>query len=157
MNDGVKTIGVLTSGGDAPGMNAAVRAVVRTAIAYGCQVILNRKYTAVVNFDKMHYDIQVKDLYQFLRKVLEKNNWDSSLGTMIMDTYLSVRTLSEEERRVLYAMLTFPEKFWKISNRYYNSRKSWISSVNYDKLCRFKKTEGQRQDFLNTFKYAFIF
>ena len=36
------------------------------------QVILNRKYTAVVNFDKMHYDIQVKDLYQFLRKVLEK-------------------------------------------------------------------------------------
>lgn len=38
MNDGVKTIGVLTSGGDAPGMNAAVRAVVRTSIAYGCQV-----------------------------------------------------------------------------------------------------------------------
>lgn len=34
----MKTIGVLTSGGDAPGMNAAVRAVVRTAIAYGCKV-----------------------------------------------------------------------------------------------------------------------
>ena len=34
----IRTIGVLTSGGDAPGMNAAVRAVVRTAIAYGCQV-----------------------------------------------------------------------------------------------------------------------
>ncbi len=34
----IKTIGVLTSGGDAPGMNAAVRAVVRTAIAYGCEV-----------------------------------------------------------------------------------------------------------------------
>ena len=28
----IKTIGVLTSGGDAPGMNAAIRAVVRTAI-----------------------------------------------------------------------------------------------------------------------------
>ncbi len=39
MNDyGTKTIAVLTSGGDAPGMNAAVRAVVRTAIAnlYAC-------------------------------------------------------------------------------------------------------------------------
>lgn len=34
----IKTIGVLTSGGDAPGMNAAVRAVVRTALAYGCKV-----------------------------------------------------------------------------------------------------------------------
>lgn len=34
----IKTIGVLTSGGDAPGMNAAIRAVVRTAIAKGLKV-----------------------------------------------------------------------------------------------------------------------
>lgn len=34
----VKTIGVLTSGGDAPGMNAAIRAVVRTAIHKGLEV-----------------------------------------------------------------------------------------------------------------------
>lgn len=34
----MKTIGVLTSGGDAPGMNAAIRAVVRTAIARGLNV-----------------------------------------------------------------------------------------------------------------------
>src|SRR5690606_11616032 len=32
-NDMIKRIGVLTSGGDAPGMNAAVRAVVRTALS----------------------------------------------------------------------------------------------------------------------------
>ena len=34
----MKTIGILTSGGDAPGMNAAIRAVVRSAIYYGCKV-----------------------------------------------------------------------------------------------------------------------
>ncbi len=34
----VKTIGVLTSGGDAPGMNAAIRSVVRTAVAKGLNV-----------------------------------------------------------------------------------------------------------------------
>ena len=34
----VKTIGVLTSGGDAPGMNAAVRAVVRSACRRWCRV-----------------------------------------------------------------------------------------------------------------------
>ena len=33
-----RTIAVLTSGGDAPGMNAAVRAVVRTALARGARV-----------------------------------------------------------------------------------------------------------------------
>ncbi len=38
MADKIKTIGVLTSGGDAPGMNAAIRAVVRKAIGNGVQV-----------------------------------------------------------------------------------------------------------------------
>ena len=35
----IKKIGVLTSGGDAPGMNAALRAVVRTALSYGWEVV----------------------------------------------------------------------------------------------------------------------
>ena len=34
----IRTIGVLTSGGDAPGMNAAIRAVVRTALGNGLKV-----------------------------------------------------------------------------------------------------------------------
>lgn len=38
LKDPVRTIGVLTSGGGAPGMNAAIRAVVRTALANGVRV-----------------------------------------------------------------------------------------------------------------------
>ena len=38
MSKEIQTIGVLTSGGDAPGMNAAIRAVVREAIAKGKKV-----------------------------------------------------------------------------------------------------------------------
>ena len=38
MSDTIKTIGVLTSGGDAPGMNAAIRAVTRSAIKAGFKV-----------------------------------------------------------------------------------------------------------------------
>ena len=46
----VNTIGVLTSGGDAPGMNAAIRAVVRTAIAKGMKVKgIQRGYAGLLN------------------------------------------------------------------------------------------------------------
>ena len=38
IEDTVRTIGVLTSGGDAPGMNAAIRAVVRVALSKGLKV-----------------------------------------------------------------------------------------------------------------------
>ncbi|AOY74754.1 6-phosphofructokinase [Clostridium formicaceticum] len=46
----MKTIGVLTSGGDSPGMNAAIRAVVRNAIAKGCRVIgVKRGYDGLIH------------------------------------------------------------------------------------------------------------
>ena len=39
MNRDIRTIGVLTSGGDAPGMNAAIRAVVRVGCYHGLKVM----------------------------------------------------------------------------------------------------------------------
>lgn len=45
-----KTIGVLTSGGDAPGMNAAVRSVVRTALKKGFRVLgIQRGYNGLIH------------------------------------------------------------------------------------------------------------
>ncbi len=50
--DAPKRIGVLTSGGDAPGMNAAVRAVTRTALTYGIECIgIRRGWQGLINTD----------------------------------------------------------------------------------------------------------
>lgn len=48
----MKKVGVLTSGGDAPGMNAAIRAVVRTAIYHGVEVVgVKRGYLGLIKAD----------------------------------------------------------------------------------------------------------
>ncbi len=53
----IKKIGVLTSGGDAPGMNAAVRAVVRSAISKGMEVYgIRRGYTGLISGDIFQMD-----------------------------------------------------------------------------------------------------
>jgi 6-phosphofructokinase 1 len=50
----IKNIGLFTSGGDAPGMNAAIRAVVRTAIYYGIAVTgIRRGYDGMTKGDFM--------------------------------------------------------------------------------------------------------
>lgn len=50
MSDTIKTIGVLTSGGDSPGMNAAVRAVVRRGLSKGMKVKgIRRGYLGLIN------------------------------------------------------------------------------------------------------------
>ncbi|MBP5363181.1 MAG: 6-phosphofructokinase [Ruminococcus sp.] len=53
----IKKIGVLTSGGDAPGMNAAVRAVVRTALSKGMEVYgIRRGYAGLITGDIFQMD-----------------------------------------------------------------------------------------------------
>ena len=62
----IKTIGVLTSGGDAPGMNAAIRAVVRTAIARGLKVKgIKRGYMGLLNEEIVDMEARnVSDIIQ---------------------------------------------------------------------------------------------
>lgn len=62
----MKTIGVLTSGGDAPGMNAAVRAVVRTAVSLGISVKgIRRGYNGLMEGDIIDLDARsVSDIIQ---------------------------------------------------------------------------------------------
>jgi len=62
----IKTIGVLTSGGDAPGMNAAIRAVVRKAIANGANVKgIKRGYQGLLNEEIIDMDRHsVSDIIQ---------------------------------------------------------------------------------------------
>lgn len=58
------TIGVLTSGGDAPGMNAAIRAVVRTACDYGHKVVgIKRGFIGLLEEDFVEMDaMSVSDI-----------------------------------------------------------------------------------------------
>lgn len=59
MSSAVKRIGVLTSGGDAPGMNAAIRAVVRMALHLGIECIgIRRGYHGLINCDFVKLDFE---------------------------------------------------------------------------------------------------
>ena len=79
-----KTIGVLTSGGDAPGMNAAVRAVTRTAIDKGFKVIgIRRGYNGLLTGDMVELNARsVSDIIQkggteiFTARCKEFKEWE---------------------------------------------------------------------------------
>ena len=63
----INTIGVLTSGGDAPGMNAAIRAVVREAIAKGKKVKgIKRGYAGLLQEEIV--DMEAKDVSAIIQR-----------------------------------------------------------------------------------------
>ena len=67
MKKTMRTIGVLTSGGDAPGMNAAIRAVVRTGLARGMRVRgIRRGYSGLLNQEII--DMSARDVSDTIQK-----------------------------------------------------------------------------------------
>ena len=102
----------------------------------------------IVNFEKMQLDNPIRDVYLFMRKVMEKNNWLVSLGMELMDAYEAIRSLDGYSRQDLYHRFSYPEKFWKITNFYFNSSKSWIPEKNLEKLEKVICQEKAKQKFL---------
>ncbi|MCC8130975.1 MAG: 6-phosphofructokinase [Ruminococcus sp.] len=79
-----RTIGILTSGGDAPGMNAAIRAVVRASIAKGFKAVgIRRGYQGLIEGDM--YEMNVRDVSDIVQR-----------GGTILFTARSKKFMTEE-------------------------------------------------------------
>ena len=111
-------------------------------------VLLSREGTALTDFGHCHFGVRTGDLARFFRKILEKQNWDKVYGNAMLREYGRVRPLSEEEREDLRVRLSYPEKFWKLADHYYGSRKSWIPEKNVEKLKSLIRQQDQRVSFL---------
>ena len=86
----MKTIGVYTSGGDAPGMNACVRAVVRTAIFHGLKVKgIMRGYEGMIHNDIIDLD------RQSVANIIQR-------GGTFLKTARSMDFMTTEGRKVAY-------------------------------------------------------
>lgn len=107
---------------------------------------------ATVCFEDTGIGIPLFDLYQMMRKLLEKNRWDKGLAIDVLKEYEEKRALNHEEKKLLYIMLLYPEKFWKVSNHYYNSRKSWINKIDIAKLQELGKQQKKREETLEYLK-----
>lgn len=110
---------------------------------------------AIINFEKCIRDNPVRDLYLFMRKLLEKGNWPVELGNLLLDAYQKEREMSEEDYVQLYYRFCYPEKFWKIVNFYYNSGKAWIPGRNLEKLEKLLAQEEEKAKFLENYKSSY--
>lgn len=97
MNQGIKCIGLLTSGGDAPGMNAAIRAVTRAAIFNGIRVkAIYRGYKGLISGEIVEFQTQnVSNIIQ--------------QGGTILKSARCAEFLTEEGRKVAYESLVREE------------------------------------------------
>lgn len=105
-------------------------------------------HVAVTGFEKFKREVQVEDLYYFLRKVMEKNGWKIRLGDNMINAYSAIRPLKKEEIEYLKIRLIYPEKFWKVVSTYYHSNKAWMPVKNVEKLTLTIRQNEEKKRFL---------
>ncbi|CVI70981.1 Spore coat protein I [Clostridiales bacterium CHKCI001] len=132
--------------------NLYINALKQKQICHGSyhqhNILIKGSRIAVVNFQKFYMGIQLMDLYYFMRKILEKHNWDVELGSILLEDYNRILPISKEEMEVLHAMFLYPEKYWKQMNFYYNTNKVWIPDKNLEKLKKAAEQKSIRAAFL---------
>lgn len=97
-------------------------------------IISNENKTSITNFDYCCFELKVYDIANFIRRKMRKCDWDIDKARIIIDGYSSIEPISKEEFIVMKLILQFPQKFWRVVNRYYNSRRSWSERSYVTKL-----------------------
>ena len=130
--------------------DAAVREgrVCHGAYTHHNLLVLHDGSFATVNFDKACLGVQITDFYLFFRKLMEKTGWDRRLAESLMEAYTSVRKVDKAEWQVFYLLLSYPEKFWKITNSYNSGKKSWIPQKTTEKLLAVVEQEREKEELL---------
>lgn len=105
-----------------------------------------------INFDRFYVGNQLNDLYHFMRKALEKNNYNFTVAEQIIGQYNEICPLSSEDINYIYVQYRYPEKFYKISNQYINSSKNWLSPKMLEKLEKVIADEDKKQVILEKLK-----
>lgn len=123
----------------------------RCSICHGTynyhNLLISGNDMAVVNFSHSSIGLQLRDLHFFIRKVMEKHDWDIQLGSRLLEQYQLIKKLDSKELTMLGIMLSYPDKFWKVLNRYNSSNKSWIPDKNEEKLETVYRQQELKKEF----------
>lgn len=102
----------------------------------------------IINYERFCKDAYISDFAHFFRKIMEKHNWNTGLGMDMIRAYDKIRRLEGWELRQLCIRMRYPEKFWKVANHYFNSKKSWANNRDGEKLVKICAQERERAEFL---------
>ncbi|MGH4138167.1 CotS family spore coat protein [Clostridium sp.] len=92
----------------------------------------------ICDFDRIMIDLQISDLGKLIRQLMFKKNygWNFDFAKILIEAYNSINRLTKEELEIMFALIIFPNKFWKLGQRRYVKQKKWSETKYLHKLNR---------------------
>jgi spore coat protein I len=114
--------------------------------------IIRDKKAQLIDFDYCCCDLPLTDLMRLIKRSLKNGSHYEVKINAILNGYQQYRRLTKAEGEVLYALLLFPQKYWRISHRYFYEYKKNDEDY-YIKKMENAVTELEKEDcWLNLLK-----
>lgn len=88
-------------------------------------MIDNERNSYIIDFDYCKSEMQIYDLSTLCIKSLKRLDWDEKAFNNIIEAYNSANEINKDEINVLKTLLIFPQRFWRLANRYYYREALW--------------------------------
>lgn len=100
----------------------------------------------VIDFDYCKWEIQAYDISTLMVKALKRLDWDIDKGKLILESYNSIKPLTLDEVSILKSLLSFPQRFWRLANRYYYKEAGWNETTFIKKI---KEIIDEKEKYMN--------
>ena len=109
----------------------------------------------IIDFDYCKREVRAYDISNFMIKVLKRVDWNMDFANTIINSYNEINPLMEEEYRLIFSFLLFPQRFWRLANRYYYNEVNWAQNTFANKLEDLAKEQQIYLRFIEDFKQVY--
>lgn len=109
----------------------------------------------IIDFDYCKREVRIYDISTFMIKVLKRVDWNIDYANSIIEAYNSVDPLRPEEYRILFSFLLFPQRFWRLANRFYYNEVNWPLGTFSNKIDELINEQGKYNNFIDEFKKTY--
>lgn len=108
----------------------------------------------IIDLESCLFDIPMIDLGSYIRRMLTKSKyaWDFDLCRKIIESYEKKRKLSQLELQLLYFIIIFPHKFWRLGKKRYIKVKNWSNERYKRKLRKLLELNKYKNEFSDCYK-----
>lgn len=115
-------------------------------------IIGQEREVNVIDFDYSCHELPVYDLASLIQKVLKRYSYDVDIALKMIEDYCSIAPLRKEDFVLMLSLFEFPQRFWRITERYYKEKTKWDEKTFLDKYNDAVIMKELALDFVESFR-----
>lgn len=106
----------------------------------------------IIDFDYSCNELPIYDIAAVILRVMRRLSYDLDIALTMLYHYDLIRPISDNELPLLMSLFEFPQKFWRLTNRYYSGKDGWSQKKFISKYFEIIDDKDFMIDFLRGFR-----